>query len=269
MNTNKYNDTKKVTARQKARFMQDAKKATTKREVYDLAVELAKAVARKTALESTVKDLALALYACGLAVWNMEQAQTVGEYMTSYLRWKLTVYEKLDDKGALGDVGETIVHLLAMRKQWRTKVKNLHVSAIGKTDVVINGVRYEVGHNAKTWADSSVEDAMNGPFDGVIYGMFDVADITEIGHRMRVDLAKGVTELANLLYVFTDKADFLQVMQNDLGRSETLKYREDLGVVITVHNPSKQKAWENRMYKSEFPTLTEYMKSLGENDYLK
>ena len=110
---------------------------------------------------------------------------------------------------------------------------------------------------------------MNGPFDGVIYGMFDVADITEIGHRMRVDLAKGVTELANLLYVFTDKADFLQVMQNDLGRSETLKYREDLGVVITVHNPSKQKAWENRMYKSEFPTLTEYMKSLGENDYLK
>lgn len=269
MNTKKYRDTQKISARQKARFMQDAKAASSKQEVYKLAVELAKATASKVTLESSVKELALALYACGLAVWNMEQAQTVGEYMTSYLRWKLTVYEKLDDKGALGDVSETVVHLLAMREVWRTQLKNLHVSAIGKTDVRINGHRFEVGHNAKTWADSSVEDAMAGPFEGVIYGMFDAEDIAEVAKRMQYDLAKAVTDLADLMYVFTDKADFLQVMQNDLGRSETLKYREDLGVVITVYNPSKQKAWINRMEGAEFPTLTEYMKSLGKNDYLK
>jgi hypothetical protein len=114
-----------------------------------------------------------------------------------------------------------------------------------------------------------MDDAMAGPFDGVIYGMIDNDEVKQIAKLMRTDLPKGLTELANLMYVFADKNEFLEVMQNDLGRSETIKYREDLNQMVTIYNPSKQKAWIDRMEGGEFPTLTEYMKALGDNDWLK
>lgn len=269
MNTSKYNDTRKVTARRKARFVRDCKEATDRKQVFELAKELAKETASKTVLEGTVKDLALAMYACGLAVWKLERTETTEDWMIGYIQWKLTIADKLNDTGAVGDAIETAIHLLAMRRAWRTQKKNLHVSVIGATDVRINGTRFEVGHNAKLWNDSTLDDAMAGPFEGVIYGMIDNDEIMSIVKLMRIDFVKGMTELANMLYVFTDKNEFFEVMQSDLGRSETLKYREDLDKIVTVYNPSKQNAWNHRMEGAEFPTLTEYMKALGQNDYLK
>ncbi len=269
MNSAKYSDTKKVTARRKAKFVRDCKSATSKLEVLELAKELAKETATKSKLEGTVKDLTLAMYACGLACWKLEQTQTVEEWMTGYIHWKMVTFDKLNDTGAMGDAIETAIHLIAMRRTWRTQKKNLHVSVIGATDVQINGIRFEAGHNAKLWNDSTMDDAMSGPFDGVIYGMIDPDDLKGIAKLMRTDFVRGITELANMMYVFEDKNEYLEVMQNDLGRSETLKYREDLDKIVTVYNASKQKAWIERMEKSEFPTLTEYMKALGQNDYLK
>jgi len=269
MKTAKYNDTKKITARRKAKFVRDCKSAVNKMEVLELAKELAKETASKTKLEGTVKDLALAMYACGVCVWKLEQTETIEEWMIGYIVWKLTIADKLNDTGAIGDAIETAIHLLAMRRMWRTQKRNLHVSAIGATDVRINGIRFEAGHNAKLWNDSTLEDAMAGPFEGVIYGMIDNDEITDIAKLMRIDFVKGMTELANMMYVFTDKNEFFEVMQNDLGRSETLKYRKDLDKIVTVYNGSKQNAWNRRMEGGEFPTLTEYMKALGENDYLK
>lgn len=269
MKTEKYNDTKKITARRKAKFVRDCKSATSKLEVLELAKELAKETASKTRLEGTVKDLALAMYACGLAVWKLEQTETIEEWMVGYIVWKMTIADKLNDTGAMGDAIETVIHLLAMRRTWRTQKKNLHVSVIGATDVTINGIRFEAGHNAKLWNDSTMDDAMSGPFDGVIYGMIDPDDLRGVATLMKVDFIRGITELSNMMYVFEDKNEYLEVMQNDLGRSETLKYREDLDKIVTVYNGSKQKAWTSRMEGAEFPTLTEYMKALGPNDYLK
>lgn len=269
MNTTKYNDTKKVTARKKAEFIRKCRNAGSKMEVLELAKELAKETASKCTLEGTLKDLALALYACGVAIWKVEQTQTVEEWMINYILFKLTTFDKLNDTGAIGDAIETMVHLLAMRRTWRTKKRNLHVSVIGATDVRINSIRFEVGHNAKVWNDSTLDDAMAGPFEGVIYGMIDNAEIAGIVKLMRIDFVKGMTELADMLYVFENKDEYLDLMQNDLGRSETLKYRDDLDKIITVYNGSKQNAWNRRMEGSEFPTLTEYMKNLGQNDYLK
>ena len=269
MKTAKYNDTKKITARRKAKFVRDCKDAKGKMDLLELAKELAKETDAKAKLDGTVKDLTLAMYACGLAVWNMEQAQTVEEYMIGYMRWKFTTFDKLNDTGAIGDAIETAIHLIAMRKRWRTQKRHLHVAMIGNTDVKLGGVRFEAGHNAKLWADSNMDDAMAGPFDGVIYGMIDNDEVKQIAKLMRTDLPKGLTELANLMYVFEDKNEFLEVMQNDLGRSETINYREDLDQMVTIYNPSKQKAWIDRMEGGEFPTLTEYMKALGDNDWLK
>ena len=269
MKTEKYLDTTKVTARRKAKFMRDCKTAEDKLEVFELAKELAKETAAKAELKGTVKDLRNAMYACGLATWKLEQTETVEEWMIGYIRWKIATFNKLNDTGAMGDVIETVIHLLAMRETWRTQKKNLHVAKIGATDVRINGIRFEAGHNAKLWNDSTLDDAMEGPFEGVIYGMIDPEDLKGIVKLIRTDFTEGVTQLANMLYVFEDKNDYFEVMQNDLGRSETLKYREDLDKIVTVYNRSKQSAWTARMEGNEFPTLTEYMKALGKNDYLK
>lgn len=270
MKTGKYNDTRKVTARRKAKFVRDCKDAKDKAEVLELAKEVVRdVIANGTKLESTPKDLTMAMFACGRAVWEMENAQTIEEYVIRYIQHKFTIFDKLNDTGAIGDAIEMVIHLLAMRRTWRTQKKNLHVALIGNTDVKLGGERFEVGHNAKLWADSTMDDAMAGPFEGVIYGMIDNDEMMAIAELMEEDFVRGITELANLMYVFTDKNQYLEVMQNDLGRSETIKYREDLNQMVTVYNPSKQKAWIDRMEGGEFPTLTEYMKTLGENDYLK
>lgn len=270
MNTKKYNDTRKVTARRKAKFIRDAKSAASKAEVLELAKEVVRdVIANGAKLESNPKDLTMAMFACGRAAWEMEQAQTTEEYVIRYIRHKFTIFDKLNDTGAIGDAIEMVIHLIAMRRTWRTQRKNLHVTRIRDTDVKLGGVRFEVGHNAKLWADSTMDDAMAGPFEGVIYGMIDNDEMMAIAELMEEDFTRGITELADQLYVFTDKAEYLEVMQNDLGRSETIKYREDLDQMVTVYNGSKQNAWIKRMEGAEFPTLTEYMKALGDNDYLK
>lgn len=270
MKTAKYNDTKKVTARRKAKFIRDAKEAATKAEILELAKEVVRdVIANGTKLESNPKDLTMAMFACGRSAWEMEHTQTIEEYVIKYILHKFTIFDKLNDTGAIGDAIEMLIHLIGMRRTWRTQKKNLHVTRIRDTDVRLGGVRFEVGHNAKLWADSKIDDAMAGPFEGVIYGMIDNADLMDIAEVMEEDFSKGVTELADMMYVFTDKMDYLRVMQNDLGRSETIKYREDLNQMITVYNGSKQNAWNKRMEGAEFPTLTEYMKALGQNDYLK
>lgn len=270
MNPKKYADTKKITARRKAKFIRDCKNAKDKNEVLELAKEVVREViANGAKLESTPKDLTKAMFACGRSSWEMEQAKTTEEFVKKYILHKFTVYDKLNDTGAIGDAIEMVIHLIAMRKTWRTQRKNLHVAVIGNTDVTLGGTRFEAGHNAKLWADSTMDDAMAGPFDGVIYGMIDNDVMHAIAEVMEADFVRGITELADLLYVFEDKNDYLEVMQNDLGRSETIKYRVDLNQMITVYNASKQNAWNKRMENAEFPTLTQYMKALGQNDYLK
>lgn len=269
MNPNKYTDAQKVTARKKAQFIRACEVATSKKEIYCIALTLANDVASRTTLEGTVKELAIALYAVGLCAWKAKNAVSIEDFVTAYILWKFAMYTKLHDTGAIGDVVELIVHLVAAREQWRTQLKNLHVSALGRTDVQIGGVKYEVGHNAKVWADATIDDAMKGPFEGVIYGMISNEEMRQIATIMRMDFVRGVTEVADLLYVFPNKADFLEVMQNQLGRSATLKYRHDLNQIITVYNDSKTKAWINRMEGGEYLTLTEHMKALGKNDWLK
>lgn len=273
MNRGKYFDTRRVTARRKAKFIRDCKAAADMPELEtlanDLAAEIAKAAKdRDERLASSEAEVAKAFLACGLCVFEMEKAETVADYFKGYIAWKFNSYYELNDTGAIGDAIETTVHLLAMRRFWRTNKKNLHVAAIGNTDVKINGVRFEVGHNAKLWNDATIEDAMAGPFDGVIYGMIDPDELDYIAEIMKDDFIKGISELASMLYVFEDKSDYFDFMQNKLGRSATIKYRASIDAIITVYNDSKHKAWIEAIENSDFPTLKEYMLNLSDNDYL-
>lgn len=266
-----YEIMKDIPARKKAEFMREARNMETKKAIFDFAKKTAIFYGEKNNWNNDeLKTACLALYACGLCIFNMEHAETVFDYLVAYVSWKHRTFIKLNDYGAFGDSLETIVHLLACRKIWRTKIKNLHVTELGKTDVQINRIPFEVGHNGKTWADSTLDNPMNGPFDGVIYGVIDDTErqyIIDLFTQGKV--LEGIIQASNMLYVFPDKMDYLSFMDSISKRSATIQYKKSLGRYQTIYNASKHSAFITAIESSEYMTLAEYMKTLGENDYLQ
>lgn len=264
-----YHIMKAIPARKKMEFMRKAENMESKKEIFDFAKKTALFYAEKEGWTTEEKKTAcLSLYACGLCVWNMNKAETVFDYIVRYIIWKQRIFEKLNDLGAFGDSIETIVHLVACRKIWRTSKKNLHVSEIGKTDVRINGIRFEVGHNGKTWAESMEGEPMHGPFDGVIYGVFDTEETENIINLFRMGKIKeGIKAVCDMLYVFPDKMEHLNFMDSISTRSATIQYKDHLGRYMTIYNSSKHTAFINAIENSKYETLADYMNDLGDNDY--
>lgn len=264
-----YNVMQRIPGRKKMEFMRKAEQMEGKQDIFELAKKTALFYGKKEGwnLEQT-KTACLSLYACGLCVWRMNRAETIYDYIIGYINWKQRIFQKMNDLGAFGDSIETIVHLVACRKIWRTSRKNLHVSEISKTDVRINGIRYEVGHNGKTWNDSIPDDAMHGPFDGVIYGVFDAEETEIIINFFRAGKTlKGIKAVCDLLYVFPDKYAH-QAFMDSLGRSATIQYKGHLDKYQTIYNDSKRNAFIKAVENSGYLTLTKYMQALGNNEYL-
>ena len=268
-NKKDYRIMKAIPARKKMEFMRKAENMESKKEIFDYAKKTALFYADKENWTNEEKKTAcLSLYACGLCVWNMKRAENVFDYIVDYIIWKQRIFEKLNDLGAFGDSIETIVHLVACRKIWRTNKKNLHVSEIDKTDVKINSIRFEVAHNGKTWAESTENEPMQGHFDGVIYGVFDTEETENIINLFRIGkVMEGIKTVCNMLYVFPDKMEHLNFMDSISTRSATIQYKSNLGRYMTIYNPSKHTAFINAIENSNYKTLSDYMNSLGENDY--
>lgn len=268
MNTQKYNYARLIPARAKEAFMKACAEAEARDVVKELARKRAILTARDYHLTSEeAQYLYEDLYAIGIARQAQAHAETIEEYLKGYLRFKTQCYIRLHDTGAFGDLIETVCHLLAMRKRWRTQIRNLHVAAIGHTDVQIDGKRFEIGHNAKLWADRTPENAMEGPFEGVIYGMLTKEELACLIRELDRDLEAGVTAIADSMVVFEDKAEFFDLMQNRIGRTPAIVLRPDIGHCITQCNPSRINAWV-KATEGQYPTLSEYMRSIGENDWL-
>lgn len=252
-----------LSSRARAWYIERAKASEDEQTVWQVTVQT---VNKRwpTASKIDKQDTAKALYALGLAAHKLAQAETAEQAILAYAAWKARTYKVLNDKGAFGDAIETVVHLIAARKRWRTKIDQLHVTPIGKTDVRIAGHRFEVGHNAKLWADATEDDLMHGPFEGVIYGMIENSELMELMELMETEPRKALSQLADMLYVFEDKDEFLDYMNG--GRSNTIKWRADVFGAITVYNGSKAN-WFSKTVQA--PTLREYMLAIGDNDYLE
>lgn len=268
-NKKDYQIMKAIPARKKMEFMRKAGNMESKKDIFDYAKKTALFYGEKEDWTVDQKKTAcLSLYACGLCVWNMNKSETVFDYIVNYIMWKQRIFEKLNDLGAFGDSIETIVHLVAYRKVWRTNRKNLHVSEIDKTDVRINSIRFEVAHNGKTWAESIENEPMHGHFDGVIYGVFDTEETERIISLFRIgSIKEGIKNVCDMLYVFPDKMEHLTFMNAISTRSATIQYKNNLGRYMTIYNPSKHTAFINAIENSNYKTLSEYMNDLGENDY--
>ena len=200
-----YKVTTLIPARKKAEFFRDAEKAEDKKAIVTLSRNVAAFYAKKHNLsKDDEKTLILSLFASGLCVWCMKHAKDPYEYIIGYIMWKQRISERLNDLGAFADGIETACHLINCREIWRVNLKNIHVSAIGNTDLQIKGVKYEIGINGKTWADSLEDDAMSGPFDGVIYGVFDDTTKNYIINCFRHNnVIKGLTVIAKNLYAIS------------------------------------------------------------------
>lgn len=265
-----YRITSLIPSRKKADFFRKAETCATKKEVFELAKEIAKYYQVKYAWSAEqTKTVALSLYASGAARFEMKQADNAEDFLLHYITWKEKIALRLNDLGAFGDSIETACHLINRREHWRASVKALHVSAIGATDIQINGVKYEIGHNGKSFADSIEEDAMHGPFDGVIYGVFsEELKINICALFTGGKLNAALSLIAKNLYVFPDKYAFLSFMDSISAKSATIQWKEHIAMYQVIYNESKKRAFLKAIEKSGYNTLYDYMLSIGKNDYL-
>ena len=263
-----YNLTTFIPARKKAEFMRKAENMESKKEIFNLAKETAIFYGQKHQWTfEECKTVSLSLYACGLCVYNMKHSETVFDFLKSYVAWKHQTFLKLSDFGAFADSVETTVHLIACRKVWRASKKVLHVASIGKTDIIINGVKYEIGINGKTWNDSIEDNPMNGPFTGVIYGVFSEEEMKTIIHLFRYgDHNKAIKTIANMLYVFPDKEEFYTFM-NGISRGKGIAWKEHIAHYQTIYNSGKHAAFIKAIERSNYKTLAEHMNDLSDNDF--
>ena len=264
-----------IPARTKGFFFTSCRNAETKNDVFTLAKNLILSfsfpatIQYKGNIYSVTNDIKkraiFNLFACGECARQIALAETWKEYMIAYAEFKATTYNKLTDYGAFGDLVETVCHLLVNKKVWRTKIKTLHVSAIGKTDLRYNGKKIEVGTNGKSWLESTEEDAMSGKFDGVLYGVFSEEEKESICKEFSEGkVEKAISDIAKMLYYFENKNDF-PIFVNSISRSPSLVWKKG-GYFQTVYNPSKHVAFIRAIENSNFPTLYDI---IGKNDFIE
>lgn len=265
---NPYTVTKYIPAREKMNFFKDCAETENKKDIFPIVKDFAKKVFPvlpehiRTELKKNPelwKKVALNLYACGIARYEMEQVETWKEYMIKYATFKANTYIRLNDLGAFADVVETSLHLLVCREEWKVKIKNLHVSAIGKTDITLNGRKTEVGTNGKSWNDSRKNDPMHGPFQAVIYGVFTEEEKEQITSLfVSGEVKKALTNIADMTYYFFEKEDFCHLMNYEVSKTPGIIWKK-AGYYQTVYNGSKHSAFLRMVEKQNINSVHEVL----------
>ena len=213
------------------------------------------------------KQMAKNLYAVGTSCYAIAQTTNYRDFLIQMVIYKAKAFRLLNDLGAFGDLIEICLHLLVCREKWRVNMAHLHVMPLKEIDIRYNGQPIEVGTNGKTWSQSLKDDPMNGKFLAVIYGVFsddEKADICKL--IVNGEVEKGLNEIASMLYYFDDKAQFFNLMQNNVGRSETIVWKKSIHRYQTVYNAAKHSAFLRMVDEHNIPTFREI---LGENEILQ
>lgn len=249
---------------EKRRFICDAGKADSVADVLKLARTLVIEKAKKAGVSvDDANQYLKQLTAMGKCIFYAEKARDPIAFIQHYILFK---YQRflMGDTGAMGDAVENVCHLVAFREMWRTNKIHLHVSAIDKLDITINGIPFEVGHNAKTWNCIKTE-VEHQKHKGVIYGVFDADTMFQIVELTKVNPKKAITAFCNRLFVFENKADYFDFM----GKAINQRILPDGRIVsVTQYNKYRHNIFMREVKAREIPTLTQYMKALGKNDYL-
>lgn len=265
-----YEITKKIPARKKQEVFTLARKTLDKQECFLFIKSIVQFYGEKESWTSDEKkECALSLYACALAAIAMEKADDVFTYLAAYVNWKTMIFTHLNDYGAIGDAIETCIHLIACRQYWRAKKSVLHVSPVGKHDIVIDGTKYEIAHNGKSWMESTPDNCMSGTFNGVIYGMFsheDIQTFCDLFHNKQV--LEGLQFVSDNMIVFQNKNDYVPFIDG-ISKGKGIVWKPAINRFQTVFNESKAKAWKRAIDSDlSLTTLTDFFKTLGDNDFI-
>ena len=84
---------KAIPARKKMEFMRKSAEMDSKNDIFNFAKKTALFYGDKEEWTAEQKKTAcLSLYACGLCVWNMKNAENVFDYMVIYINWKQRIF---------------------------------------------------------------------------------------------------------------------------------------------------------------------------------
>lgn len=135
-----------------------------------------------------------------LIIRHQIAADTAGEYIIDYVKYKLDAYKR-GDKGARGDIVEPIVRCL---KTHVFQARHFHVNSAMQSDINSKDGRIEVGHNGKALVNGVYT---NGQFncDWFVYGILTDADFDDLLARYSSgDIVKASREIiGEKLHVFT------------------------------------------------------------------
>ena len=267
--------TKEIKPREKSAFFKKAKE-TPKGELFTLAKDFLRSVypslsenAQKALKDKTMlKAVAKNLYAVAVSAYEIAQADNLFEYFAKYAKAKATSTLCYNDFGAVADLVETCVHCVACRELWRVKLSNLHVSEIGKIDVTINHIKYEVGTNGKTFAESSPVDFMLGKYSGLIFGVFTEEEKERLcKYFIAGKTFAGLTFACDRLYVWEDKNAFIPFCESLCKRS-ALEWNNKGKYARFRYSESTDKAFRKAVVNHNVKSLADYMRGLSNNDFL-
>ena len=184
--------------------------------------------------------------------YAMDNTTTVTEYLKQYADFKLWACECLNDFGALNDLFECLIRIASKRNFNLVKLSDIRVKTASQTDITLNGVKYEIASNGKTWTQGTQTDYMSGNFVGVIYGVFEKQDmIYAIDCIKQGNVKTAVNYIASLACIWTEKHNF-QYAMDSLTRGKGITYKPCLGRPQTVYNAGKYKAFVDAIGTIDF-----------------
>lgn len=151
-------------------------------------------------------NVALAMF---LYYWSTEQAKVNHTpaimILCEYAHYKYLGHTNqlggvAADKGAFGDLIEVLVRV-ASKPEALITLNDLHVADVSKADIVLRGVKTEIGTNGKTFGQSSYDIPL-GNFERFIYGTFTENDKIKIFNLcMNEQYKKAIEYVLKHMYI--------------------------------------------------------------------
>ena len=203
------------------------------------------------------------MLAVSLAFYSMEKAKAEGkkpiECLKDYAHFKRLCGEKLDDYGAFGDTLETCLRI-ACKPAALVSWNDLHVKRQNAVDIVIRGVKFEIGNNGKTFLESEESAPMNGKYEKIGYGVFTKEEQNALYFLLENgEYEKAFSSFLSMVYVF-DKETFFHNMTEKTGRGSMYTYKQGAGKWQVVYNPSKHGLFLKMVENENIETMGEWLK---------
>lgn len=194
-----------------------------------------------------------AALAVALSFYSMEKARHDEkkpiDCLATYAAFKQASEKHFSDYGAFGDFIETVLRCSCKPLNLVT-FSDLHVKRQSETDIIIKGKKCEIGHNGKTFANSSEFDCIGEKVDFIVYGVFDNDEKAAL-YKLAIDgeFEKLFNNVRTMLYVFP--VDEFAAFMTEKG----FKFKGERWQVI--YNDSRARKFLEKVEEEETPTVND------------